>query len=118
MLLSTWQPGSRGRRNAPARPWVEALEARTVPTVVAVDDEYFIPVGQGLNVTFDKGVLINDFSTTNNGAVLTAALQTGLTLTTGQPVNVQGLIFSFNPNGSFQLFLPSNIDAVTGKVFN
>ena len=71
-------------RNNPFRiaPRLESLDHRDVPTVIAAPDTYTVAAGQTLTVSVQKGVLSNDFSSTNPGAIIVADLKVGPTLTT------------------------------------
>lgn len=104
----------RSRRSTPrVKPSVHELENREVPAVVAVSDFYSAPVGGVLTVPKERGLLANDFSTTDVGAVLTV-------VDVGEPriVDNQNNLLAIpippnslnvNPDGSFTFVFPTNL---------
>ena len=86
--------------------------------MIAAQDQYTVAAGRVLTVDANTGVLANDRSTTNFGAVLTAsqvgAVQflttaNGNTTTVTRPVPANTL--TLNPNGSFTFIAPSDLPA-------
>lgn len=98
-------------------PRLQLLDERDVPTVIAVPDFYTVQAGQTLTVPVNKGVLANDFSSTNPLAILVADLKAGPTLT--QPPVAPALpanALVLNANGSFTFTAPSNINPANSPV--
>lgn len=98
-------------------PHLQLLDERDVPTVIAVPDFYTVQAGQTLTIPVNKGVLANDFSSTNSGAILVADLKAGPTLT--QPPVAPALpanALVLNANGSFTFTAPSNINPANSPV--
>jgi len=94
---------------------LEQLDDRITPVVVAVNDFYEAEVGTVLNVTADRGVLINDQSLTNRGNDLVADLKSNPAYVngTGPPGATAGIILSpdvlqFRSDGSFSFVVPDN----------
>ena len=83
-------PQTLGRR----RLNLEQLDDRITPVVVAVNDFYEAEVGTVLNVTADRGVLINDQSLTNRGNDLVADLKSNPAYVngTGPPGATAGIV--------------------------
>jgi hypothetical protein len=105
--------GFRTAKTRPARiaPRLEQLDIRDTPTVVAIPDFYTVAAGQTLTVGVSQGVLANDVSTTNPGAILVADLKAGPTPTTppvapALPANA----LTLNANGSFTFTAPSGFN--------
>ena len=95
-----------------AAPGLLELEDRAVPAVVAISDFYRVSPGEVLRIPASRGVLANDFSDTNFGAVLTASL-VGTPTIIDRNVNTiaQALppnLLTLNPDGSFTFLAPSN----------
>jgi hypothetical protein len=98
-------------------PRLQLLDERDVPTVIAIPDFYTVRAGQTLTVPVNQGVLANDFSSTNPGAILVADLKAGPTLT--QPPAAPALpanALVLNANGSFTFTAPSNINPANSPV--
>ena len=98
-------------------PRLESLDSRDVPAVVAVPDFYTVRAGQTLTVPVAKGVLSNDFSDSNPGAILVADLKAGPTLNTppaapALPANALAL----SANGSFTFTAPSNLNPLNNPI--
>jgi hypothetical protein len=111
---------SKTRLTAPrlrVTPHLQLLDERDVPTVIAVPDFYVVRAGQTLTVPVNQGVLANDFSSTNPGAILVAELKAGPTLT--QPPAAPALpanALELELNGSFTFTAPSNINPANSPV--
>jgi hypothetical protein len=116
-----WSKKESARRDKPLGPRVEQLEAREVPAVIAVGDLYRVPAGQVLSVPAGRdtslqgagpvGVLANDFSDTNSGAVLTATLQTVAKYVSPNGSPLPALPFGslqLSPDGSFTFIAPAS----------
>jgi hypothetical protein len=104
--------GSRNKISRPAVrsvPRLDALDSRDVPTVIAVNDVYTGHVGQVLTVPVNIGLLSNDFSQTNFGAVLVADLKTAPTITGVGPA-LPANALTLNSNGAFQFIVPSTFN--------
>lgn len=100
-----------------ATPRLQLLDERDVPTVIAIPDFYTVQAGQTLSVPVNKGVLANDFSSTNSGAILVADLKAGPSLS--QPPAAPALpanALVLNANGSFTFTAPSNINPANSPV--
>lgn len=94
------QPSPLGR--------VEQLEDRITPVLVAVGDVYLAGLGRLITVPANEGILSNDFSNTNPGQVLTAALVGAPRFVGGTaplPAVPPGSLF-LSPDGSFRFFAP------------
>lgn len=110
MFLRTHSPGT-----ARLRPALEALDERVVPAVIAVDDSYSVARGAVLTVDAKIGVLSNDFSTTDPGAVFSAA-QFGAVRYVGSTQPLPANTLSLNPNGSFTFIAPASIPAGVSQI--
>lgn len=94
----------------------EYLESREVPTVVAAPDFYTVSAGQTLTVPFNKGLLVNDFSSTNPAAILVTDLLFG-PVSSGPPSPaLPANSLKLNANGSFTFTAPSNFNSVNSPV--
>lgn len=116
-----WTKKESARRpDQPFGPRVEQLEAREVPTVVAIGDTYRVAAGQVLTVNAGRntaiegpgpvGVLANDFSDTNPGAVLAATRLTVAKYVSPTGASVPALpaqALVFNADGSFTFTAPA-----------
>ena len=96
-------------------PRLEALDSRDVPTVIAVNDLYSARVGQVLTIAASNGVLSNDFSTTNPGAILVADLKTA-PIITGQGPPLPANTLTLNANGGFTFLVPSNFNIANSPI--
>jgi hypothetical protein len=96
-------------------PRVEALDARDVPTVKAINDIYTAQVGQVLTVPVTIGLLSNDFSDSNFGAVLVADLKTAPTINGVGPA-LPANALTLNSNGSFQFIVPSTFNVANSPI--
>lgn len=94
---------------------LQEMEDRAVPAVIAVNDSYNVSSGRVLTVPVTEGVLQNDFSTTDFGAVLTTA-QIGKVQFVGSARPLPANSLTLNPNGSFTFIAPSQIPAGVSKV--
>lgn len=98
-------------RSTRLTPRLNQLDSRDTPTVVAIPDFYTVQAGQTLTVNVQNGVLSNDVSTTNPGAIIVADLKAGPTPTTppiapALPANA----LTLNANGSFTFTAPSGFN--------
>jgi hypothetical protein len=109
---NTLRPARPSRR---AFPRLEPLDSRDVPTVIAVNDLYSAHLGQVLTVSAKTGVLANDFSQTNPGAVLVADLKTAPQITGLGPA-LPANTLTLNANGSFTLLVPSNFNTANSPI--
>jgi hypothetical protein len=113
--------GSSRNQVRPARPALrtaprlEPLDPRDVPTVVAINDIYTAHVGQVLTVPVNIGLLSNDFSSTNFGAVLVADLKTAPQITGVGPA-LPANALTLNANGAFQFLVPSNFNIANSPI--
>jgi hypothetical protein len=108
--------GSSHHTGRPAfRPRIEALDARDVPTVIAVNDIYTATVGQVLTVPAKIGLLSNDFSQTNFGAILVADLKTAPAITGIGPA-LPANALTLNANGAFQFIVPSSFNVANSPI--
>ncbi len=96
-------------------PRLDTLDSRDVPTVIAVDDFYFAQVGKVLTVPATQGVLANDFSQTNFGAILVADLKTAPTITGVGPA-LPANALTLNANGAFQFIVPSSFSTANAPI--
>ncbi len=113
--LSWPKASSAARPGMRAAPQLQELDARDVPAVIAVEDSYGVGIGRVLTVPVTQGVLQNDFSTTDFGAVLSAT-QVGKVQFVGSPRPLPANSLTLNPNGSFTFIAPSVIPAGVSKV--
>ena len=108
------------RPAARVKPGLNELEAREVPAVAVLNEIYSAPVGGVLTVPKERGLLANDFSTTDAGAVLTVVDFGELRLTDNQgnlfaqPFPANSL--TVNPDGSFTFIFPSTIPVTALRV--
>lgn len=98
-----------------AVPRLETLASRDVPTVIAIGDIYSARVGQVLTVPANIGLLSNDFSSTNFGAVLVADLKTAPTITGVGPA-LPANALTLNSNGAFQFIVPSSFSVANSPI--
>ncbi len=85
---------------------IDRLDDRIVPAIIANADFYEASAGRVLTVSVNNGVLVNDFSDTSPGSVLTSSLSVRAKYAnTGIPLPTGSLIF--NPNGSFTFITPN-----------
>ncbi|HEY2787557.1 MAG TPA: VCBS repeat-containing protein [Fimbriiglobus sp.] len=94
---------------------VDALDSRDVPTVIAVGDIYTAHVGQVLTVPVNIGLLSNDFSQTNFGAVLVADLKTAPQITGVGPALPPNAL-TLSSNGAFQFLVPSSFNIANSPI--
>lgn len=114
----------------PPRPLgrLERLEDRDVPAVIALPNEYRLDQGQSITIPANRGLLSNDFSDTNFGAILSASLVGQVNYFDFDPDNdgtanllanpVPANTVTVNPDGSITFVIPSNVPAnVQGLIF-
>lgn len=111
--LATPKEPSAPRSNTRFTPKLEALDQRDVPAVITVSDTYSVAAGTLITVDAKNGVLSNDFSSIDFGAVLSAS-QLGPVQafrSDGTPTNkaLPPNTLTLNPNGSFTFIAPSNL---------
>src|SRR5262245_57300999 len=103
------------RRNLRAFPRLESLDSRDVPTVIAGNDVYTAQVGQVLTVPSKIGLLSNDFSSTNFGAILVSDLKTAPQITGVGPALPPNAL-TLNSNGSFTFLVPSSFNTSNSPI--
>jgi hypothetical protein len=114
--------GPRTTPAAPTRsrlrvvPRLDALDARDVPAVIAVPDFYTVRAGQTLTVPVATGVLSNDFSDSNAGAIIVADLKAGPTLSGPPAPALPANALTLNANGSFTFTAPSNLNPANNPI--
>jgi hypothetical protein len=108
-FIRTPRPSEEVTTRRPARPLggpLERLDDRIVPTIIANADFYQAKAGTVLSVTQSNGVLVNDYSDTGLGSVLTASLiGQAKYQNSGIPLPSQSL--NLKPNGTFTFITPN-----------
>lgn len=91
-------------------PRLQSLDQRDVPAVIAVPDFYTVQAGQTLTVPVAKGVLSNDFSDSNFGAIIVADLKSGPAVSNPPAPALPTNALQLSANGSFTFTAPSNFN--------
>jgi hypothetical protein len=107
------QSTDRASRPTSVKFRLEALESRDVPALFANADLYAGETGRVLTVTPDEGILVNDFSDTFPGFVLSAQLVAGPNYVgNNRPFPANSL--KVDADGGFRLIIPDADDIPLG----